>query len=130
MNKDIIKLNIPRKASYISLIRLIASGIAYNLALNIDEIEDIKVSIGEACINSLNFSEDDEIFLIFQIEEDKLSIKVSGVKENIPDILDEKKERELGLLIIKSLMDEVNFNDNGIEMIKYIEDDNQWPLVL
>lgn len=125
MNKDIIKLNIPRKASYISLIRLIASGIAYNLALNIDEIEDIKVSIGEACINSLNFSEDDEIFLIFQIEEDKLSIKVSGVKENIPDILDEKKERELGLLIIKSLMDEVNFNDNGIEMIKYIEDDNQ-----
>lgn len=130
MNKDIIKLNIPRKASYISLIRLIASGIAYNLALNIDEIEDIKVSIGEACINSLNFSEDDEISLIFQIEEDKLSIKVSGVKENIPDILDEKKERELGLLIIKSLMDEVNFNDNGIEMIKYIEDDNQWPLVL
>lgn len=125
MNKDIIKLNIPRKASYISLIRLIASGIAYNLALNIDEIEDIKVSIGEACINSLNFSEDDEISLIFQIEEDKLSIKVSGVKENIPDILDEKKERELGLLIIKSLMDEVNFNDNGIEMIKYIEDDNQ-----
>jgi len=125
VNKDIIKLNIPRKASYISLIRLIASGIAYNLALNIDEIEDIKVSIGEACINSLNFSEDDEIFLIFQIEEDKLSIKVSGVKENIPDILDEKKERELGLLIIKSLMDEVNFNDNGIEMIKYIEDDNQ-----
>lgn len=125
MNKDIIKLNIPRKASYISLIRLIASGIAYNLALNIDEIEDIKVSIGEACINSLNFSEDDEIFLIFQIEEDKLSIKVSGVKENIPDILDEKKERELGLLIIKSLMDEVKFDDNGIEMIKYIEDDNQ-----
>ena len=126
MNKDIVKLNIPKKPSYVSLVRLTASGIAYSMALNIDEIEDIKVSIGEACINSLNFSQDDEISLIFQIFEDKLSITVSGVKENIPEELDEKKERELGLLIIKSLMDEVVFNDKGIEMIKYIEDDIQW----
>ncbi len=125
MNKDIVKLNIPKKPSYVSLVRLTASGIAYSMALNIDEIEDIKVSIGEACINSLNFSQDDEISLIFQIFEDKLSITVSGVKENIPEELDEKKERELGLLIIKSLMDEVVFNDKGIEMIKYIEDDIQ-----
>ncbi|NLY85393.1 MAG: histidine kinase [Tissierellia bacterium] len=125
MNKDIVRLNIPKKPSYISLVRLTASGIAYNMALTIDEIEDIKVSIGEACINSLNFSEEDEISLVFQIEENKLSITVSGVKEDIPDLLDEKKERELGLLIIKSLMDEVMFNEKGIEMIKYIEDDNQ-----
>lgn len=125
MNKDIVRLNIPKKPSYISLVRLTASGIAYNMALTIDEIEDIKVSIGEACINSLNFSEEDEISLVFQIEENRLSITVSGVKEDIPDLLDEKKERELGLLIIKSLMDEVMFNEKGIEMIKYIEDDNQ-----
>jgi len=125
VNKDIVRLNIPKKPSYISLVRLTASGIAYNMALTIDEIEDIKVSIGEACINSLNFSEEDEISLVFQIEENKLSITVSGVKEDIPDLLDEKKERELGLLIIKSLMDEVMFNEKGIEMIKYIEDDNQ-----
>lgn len=130
MNKDIVKLNIPKKPSYISLVRLTASGIAYKLGLNIDEIEDIKVSIGEACINSLSFIEEDEISLIFEIEDNKLSIKVSGVKENIPEMLDEKRERELGLLIIKSLMDEVIFNEDGIEMIKYIEDDSQWPLVL
>ncbi|NLV87874.1 MAG: histidine kinase [Tissierellia bacterium] len=125
MNKDIVKLQIPKEPSYISLVRLTASGIAYSMALNIDEIEDIKVSIGEACINSLNFSEEDEISLTFIIDEEKLSITVSGVKENIPEELDEKRERELGLLIIKSLMDEVVFNEKGIEMIKYIEDDIQ-----
>jgi len=125
VNKDIVKLQIPKEPSYISLVRLTASGIAYSMALNIDEIEDIKVSIGEACINSLNFSEEDEISLTFIIDEEKLSITVSGVKENIPEELDEKRERELGLLIIKSLMDEVVFNEKGIEMIKYIEDDIQ-----
>lgn len=125
MNKDIINLTIPRKPDYISLVRLTTSGIAYSMGLNVDDIEDIKVSIGEACINSFMLNDSEDISLIFEIDEEKLSIKVTNVRENIPEDLDETKERELGLLIIKSLMDEVIFNKDGIEMIKYTEDDNQ-----
>ena len=125
MNKDIINITIPRKPDYISLVRLTTSGIACSMGLNVDDIEDIKVSIGEACVNSLMLSNSQEISLVFEIDEEKLSIKVTDVKENIPEELHERKERELGLLIIKSLMDEVRFNVYGIEMIKYIEDDGQ-----
>lgn len=125
MNKDIINLTIPRKPDYISLVRLTTSGIAYSMGLNVDDIEDIKVSIGEACINSFMLNDSEDISLIFEIDEEKLSIKVTNVRENIPEDLDETKERELGLLIIKSLMDEVIFNEEGIKMIKYIEDDDQ-----
>lgn len=125
MNKDVINLTIPRKPDYISLVRLTTSGIAYSMGLNVEDIEDIKVSIGEACINSLMLNDGEEISLLFEIDEKKLSIKVTNVRENIPEDLEERKERELGLLIIKSLMDEVIFNDYGIKMIKYIEDDGQ-----
>ncbi len=125
MNKDIINLKVPRKPDYISLVRLTTSGIAYSMGLNVDEIDDIKVSIGEACINSLMLNNEDELSLEFEIEEEKLCIRVTGVKEDIPEDLDERKERELGLLIIKSLMDEVIFNKYGIEMIKYIEVEDQ-----
>lgn len=126
MNRDIIKISIPKKPDYISLIRLTTSGIGHSMGLNIDDIEDIKVSIGEACINSIMLNEGvKEISLIFQIDEEKLSIGVSGVRECISGSIEEKKERELGLLIIKSLMDEVVFSENGIKMIKYIEDDHQ-----
>ncbi|WP_313756642.1 ATP-binding protein [Tissierella sp.] len=125
MNKDVINLTIPRKPDYISLVRLTTSGIAYSMGLNVDDIEDIKVSIAEACINSLMSDDGEEISLVFEIDEEKLSIEVVNVKENIPDDLEEKKERELGLLIIKSLMDEVVFNEDGIKMVKYIEDDDQ-----
>lgn len=125
MNKDIISITIPKKPDYISLIRLTTSGIGCSMGLNVDDIEDIKVSIGEACINSLTLSDKEEISLVFEIDEEKLSVKVSNVKENINEELDDRKERELGLLIIKSLMDEVKFNEYGIEMIKYIEDDGQ-----
>lgn len=125
MNKDIISLKIPRKPDYISLIRLTTSGIGNSMALSIDDIEDIKVSIGEACINALMLNEKEEILIVFEIEEERLTVKVTGVTGEIPDHIEDKRERQLGLLIIKSLMDKVEFTENGIEMIKYIEDDNQ-----
>lgn len=125
MNKDIINITIPRKPDYISLVRLTTSSICCSMGLNVDDIEDIKVSIGEACINSLILSDKEEISLVFEIDEEKLCVKVSDVKKNINEESDNRRERELGLLIIKSLMDEVKFNEYGIEMIKYIEDDGQ-----
>lgn len=128
MNKDVISLTIPRKPDYISLVRLATSGIGYSMGLNVDDIEDIKVSIGEACINSFMLNDGEEISLVFEIDEEKLAINVTKVREIIPKDLEERKERELGLLIIRSLMDEVIFNDDGIRMIKYIEDDDQWQI--
>lgn len=121
MSKDIIYLRIPRKADYISLVRLTSSSIAYNLNMNIDEIEDIKVCIGEACNNSLSLSTNDEISITFEVDKEKIIIEVDGVTENIPEELDENNERELGLLIINTLMDNVEYSNIGIRMTKYIE---------
>lgn len=121
MNKDSVLLTIPSKANYISLVRLTTSSISNNCGLNIDEIEDIKVAIGEACINSLSLTEKDAISIEFNLDEEKLVIKVSDVKEIIPEGLEETRDRELGILIISSLMDKVIFNDMGIEMTKFIE---------
>ena len=123
MKKDVIKLIIPSKPDYISVIRLTSSAIASNIGFNIEEIEDIKVSIAEACINAIDKS--DEITIQFNIETDKLIMKVDNVSSSKDDNIDLDRERELGILIIKSLMDEVNFSEEGVEMIKYIEDGNK-----
>lgn len=122
MNKDIINLKIPSKPDYISLVRLTTSGIGSSMAMDIDDIEDIKVSIAEACINAL-IEDKEEINISFEIDEEKINIKVSDVTEIIPEHIMENRERELGLLIIKSLMDKVEFTKEGIEMIKYVEVD-------
>lgn len=127
MKKEIIELIIPSKPDFISVARLTSSSIANKLGLNIDDIEDIKVSIAEACINALNKS--DEINIKFEIEEDKLIMKVDNVSptKDIDEDLD--KEIELGILIIRSLMDEVNFIDEGVEMIKYLKDEYKWKQI-
>lgn len=121
MNNDSILLEIPSKPDYISLVRLTASSISHKCGLNIDEIEDVKVSIGEACINSLSLNNKDTISIIFNFDDEKLVITVTDTKEIIPDGINETKERELGVLIIKSLMDKVLFNETGIVMTKYFE---------
>lgn len=123
MNSGKVKLSIPTKPDYINIARLTTSGIANNMGLNYEQIEDIKVSIGEACINSLSLNDLDEISLVFEVNKDKLSIKVHGVRESISESRKDARELELGLLIINSLMDKVNFSESGIEMIKYVEDD-------
>lgn len=118
MKRDLIEIKIPNKPDYVGVIRLTTSSIASNMGLNIEEIEDVKVSIAEACINALGRSEN---FIIkYEIYDDRLVIFVEDVREICSK--DDSKEKELGVFIIKSLMDEVHFIDNGIKMIKIIED--------
>lgn len=121
MSSDIIHLKVPSKPDCISLVRLTTSGIANNINLSIDDIEDIKVCIGEACINSLTLTNNEDISIEYNVDKEKISITVEGVVEDIPEELDEFREVELGLLIIKSLMDKVEFTNTGIIMTKYIE---------
>lgn len=121
MTKDNIYLNIPCKPDYISLVRLTTSAIAHNLKLSIDEIEDIKVCIGEACVNLINKNCSGEISIHFEVSEGMLKIDVKDVLEGKTVDSDGFEEGELGLLIITSLMDEVKFTEQGITMVKYIE---------
>ena len=54
MKNDIIEIRIPAKPEYILVARLTASAIATRVGLNIDDIEDFKVAIAEACISIIN----------------------------------------------------------------------------
>lgn len=120
MDGDIFKLTIPNKPDYISVARLTSSSIASKLDLSIDEIDDIKVSLSEACTNALRNS--DEINILFRIYEDKLVIKVDNVVSLCEGDNTSNNEIKLGVLIMESLMDKVNFIEEGVELIKYIKD--------
>lgn len=123
--KDSITMSIPNKPEYVSVIRLTTSALANKIGFNIEEIDDIKVAIAEACTFILHNETENENFNIeYNLYDSKISITVRGNNSNAK--LNEFKENELGLFIIKSLMDEVNFYDKKgyieIIMIKEIED--------
>lgn len=116
MNYEIVSMNMSANPNFVSVVRLTASGIASRMGFTLDDIDDLKVSISEACTNAIKHSEQDNFDVNFYIYEDKLTIEVIdkgvGYDENLveePDLTDPKTSG-LGLFIIKTLMDEVEIS--------------------
>lgn len=123
MGKDIFKLTIPGKPDYISVARLTSSAIANKIGLSLEEIEDIKVALSEACTNALKRA--DEINIQFVIDDEKFTMIVENALLPIESDDISTKELEMGILIMKSLMDEVKFYNEGVELIKHMKDGNK-----
>ncbi len=109
-----IKLTLPVNAAYVSAARLTASSVANRLNFDIEEIEDIKVAVSEACtyIIKKHSSDKERNFKIeFTLSKDNITISLSV--DNEENIKIDKEE--MSLLVIKALMDNTTITcDNGI----------------
>ena len=110
-----ILYSIPNNAIYFSSVRLVVGGILNTLKRDIEEIEDMKISVTE-CLNiCLALSLSPQIDIEFKIEKDNLEIQISNIDSNLLDNFDELK---LALTIIECLVDKVYFKDMSIHLIK------------
>ena len=116
---------------YVSIIRLTTSGIANKVGFCLDDIEDLKVAISEACTNAIKHSLEDRFTIIYTMIEKGLTIEIidNGKGYNTKEVsepdLDNLKESGMGLFIIESLMDKVNVESTegkgtSIKMTKYL----------
>ncbi len=121
---DTVSVLVPSKPEYVSVVRLTASGIASRMGFDIDDIEDIKVSISEVINRMIDKRISFEgIKIDFHLYSDRIRIdfRLSG---SSPRDIFESEEGNFALEIIRSLMDEVNLNwDDGasLSMIKKLE---------
>lgn len=131
MTYETIKMEITANPEYVSIIRLTTSGIANKIGFCIDDIEDLKVAISEACTNAIKHSLEDRFTIIYTMIEKGLTIEIidNGKGYNTKEVsepdLDNLKESGMGLFIIESLMDEVNVESTegkgtSIKMTKYL----------
>jgi len=128
---ETIKMEIPANPDYVSILRLTISGIANKLGFSMDDIEDMKVAVSEACTNAVKHSEGKKVNIRFNLLKNGIEIEIQdngkGYDVNsieTPD-LSNPKENGLGLFIIQTLMDEVNIESIGnqgttIKMTKYL----------
>lgn len=111
-----VELELPNKPEFISLARLAVSSLANMIGFSIDEIEDIKVALSEACTNAMQYGckNQKSYTTTFEIGPDFLSVCVRDTGD-LWDI-DAVKEPSLkgdqvggfGLYIIRTLMDEMD----------------------
>ncbi|MDH7570899.1 MAG: ATP-binding protein [Armatimonadota bacterium] len=46
---DVVELKVPCKPEFVGVVRLMVSGVAGRMEFSYDEVEDIKLAVGEAC---------------------------------------------------------------------------------
>ena len=98
---------------FVSVIRLTLSGVASRIGFSLDDIEDMKVCVSEACTNAIKHSKKDEFQVKFYVYPDRLNIEVldDGIGYDVDSLaspdLKNPKTSGLGIFIIKTLMDEV-----------------------
>ena len=120
MNSDVVTLSIPSKNDYILPVRLMMSGIASRIGFSVDQMDEMKTLVAEACTLMLGNGEKGGICIRIEIA-DVLKVVVLYEGEMTKPAEDEESKltAELSRLIIRSLCEDVDFvyEDNNISRI-------------
>lgn len=118
LGEDCIELGLPINPAYVSAARLTASSIANRMGFNIEEIEDIKAAVSEACTYLIkrNLHSTSKMFQIqFKLINQGLEINLTSEKNTVNNNVYDNDS--LGIMMIEALMDKIFVsNDDDPEM--------------
>ena len=137
----VIELEIPAKAEYVGLARLVVSSLASGRrSLPEERIDDLKLAVSEACTNAIEAHHDldvEERVLVRCAEaDDRLEVSIQDRGKGFdpddlpehPPVTDPERlnfERGLGIPLIRTLVDEVTFEPSpegtAVRMVMYCD---------
>lgn len=129
---DKIKFIIPGKPEYMTMVRLSIGSVADIAGFNLDEVEDIKTAVGEACKMITCHGYEgwaEEYTLECFVEEGSMEILVTDtstshlVEKQGRMCADCPNEGDLGIFVIRTLMTQVELinNPEGKKTIKMVK---------
>ena len=123
-----VELKIPAKAEWVAVARLAVAAVASRLRFSVDELEDIKLAIAEACTNCIQHGgAADQIEITSEVMSDevRVSVRDRGLGHRLESVeetgfADGKRTEELGVFLIRALMDDVSYRvdaQDGTELV-------------
>ncbi|PRY14751.1 hypothetical protein [Kineococcus rhizosphaerae] len=83
---DLVELRVPADPAYLTVVRTASAGLAARLDLTLDEIEDLRIAVDEACTLLLGPTPtDDELVATFRLGEGTLEVEVRGPAPELPE---------------------------------------------
>jgi serine/threonine-protein kinase RsbW len=132
-----IRLTIPAKAEYITLVRLALSGLSQSRDFSDETLYDLKLAVTEACSNSVRHAYRDgregSVEVVYELHQDRLVVEVSdegdgfGVHEPSQAAGGSLSEGGLGIAIIRELADELELGPcsggqgSRLRFVKFIQ---------
>ena len=122
-----VELRVPCRAEWVALARLAAATAANRLRFSLEEIEDVKLAVAEACAAAIQHDAHGEfIELTCEALGDSLRIRLRDSGRQGLHAADHRMNFEearvagLGIFLIRTLMDEVRYDvhpQNGTDLI-------------
>jgi serine/threonine-protein kinase RsbW len=128
---SLVELKIPCKPEYVGVARLAILGVASRMRFSYDEVEDVRLAVGEACTTSVEWAarnkrEDSSVLVRSYVTDTKLTVEIidqAGERRETAPVAATETE-SLGALLITLLVDEVNVTsvDGGthVQMVKHV----------
>lgn len=132
------KLKIPSRTDNLEIIREFVSGVAEKVGFEKEDVNKIELAVDEACTNVIEHAyhhdESRDIDVAIKIDYQKFTVVVTdrGLSFDVRDVempdmksyLAELRVGGLGIYLIKTLMDEVDYRSgpggkNKVRMVKY-----------
>ena len=137
----VIELEIPAKAEYVGLVRLVVSSLASGRrTLPEERIDDLKLAVSEACTNAIEahreIDVEERVLVRCSEADDRLEVRIQDRgpgfdPETLPEhppVTDPERlnfERGLGIPLIRTLVDEVAFEPSAagtaVRMVMYCD---------
>lgn len=78
---DVVRLSIPCHAEYVGVVRLAILGVASRLTFSYDDVEDLRLAVGEACAGAIDAASDEArgkaaINITCRILPDELAVEI------------------------------------------------------
>lgn len=134
-----IELHIPSVMGYEKIAMECAASMAKKMGFTEDRIQDLKTAVAEACLNAIEHGNkmdtSTRVGITLTVEESRLQVSVKDEGKGIDEvptpsieskIKGEDKPRGWGIFLIKSLVNEVTFEQrpeggNVTKMVIYLE---------
>jgi len=114
-------MRVPSATEFVGVVRLAVSGVASRMNFSVEEIEDIKIAVSEACTNAVQYAYDrsqphtyevnmrvypDQLEIIVEDKGQGFDTKILETLTPRLDSISENQGLGLGLTFIKNLMDD------------------------
>jgi serine/threonine-protein kinase RsbW len=113
---DEIRLSLPAIPEYARIVRLTAAGLASRLGFTYDEVEDLRIAVGEACSHLLGTDgRDGTLVVTYTLVADTITIEATGEFNDDPPA---QPSAELSAQILNAVVDEHELDDGRVQLKK------------
>jgi serine/threonine-protein kinase RsbW len=116
-----VRLAVPAKPEYIVLTRLALSAVCRLTPLQPEDVADLKLAVTEAATGLVREDSSEQLSCDFSLGEDRLVLEIVGPESGTVS----PEDQELGRAIIRATVDECDFSDGAVTLVKYLSQPEQ-----